>query len=156
MSPVARPNDKNRRDTGELVDTVYQLAGRPKTKLRSTPALLLRALAVTNPTVRELLELQCEFQEPFIVDSTKIATKLGVHATPLDQALADTVATYRTNPSPERGRIGVVGLLRPCLLPAATSSLTEPRSQLRMMQAPAVGPHPAAPAAAQCHGMNPG
>jgi hypothetical protein len=115
VSPIARPNDKNRRDTGELVDTVYQLAGQPKTKLRSTPALLLRALAVTNPTVRELLELQYEFQEPFIVDSNKIATKLGVHATPLDQALADTVATYRTNPSPERARIGVVGLLRPCL-----------------------------------------
>ena len=99
MSPIAGPNDKNRRDTGELVDTVYQLAGQPKTKPRSTPALLLRALAVTNPTVRELLELQYEFQEPFIVDSTKIAAKLEVHATPLDQALADTLAGYRTNPA---------------------------------------------------------
>ena len=58
--------------------------------------LVLRALAITNPTVRELLELDYEFQEPFIVDSTKIATKLEVHATPLDQALADTLATYRT------------------------------------------------------------
>jgi len=99
VSPVARPNDKNRRDTGELVDTVYQLAGQPKTKLRSTPVLLLRALGVTNTTVRELLELQYEFQEPFIVDSTKIAAKLDVHATPLDQALADTLATYQANPA---------------------------------------------------------
>jgi len=57
---------------------------------------------VTNPTVRELLELQYEFQEPFIVDSTKIAAKLEVHATPLDQALADTLATYRTKPSQAR------------------------------------------------------
>jgi nucleoside-diphosphate-sugar epimerase len=47
----------------------------------------------------ELLELQYEFQEPFIVDSTKIATKLDVHATPPDQALADTVASYRTTTS---------------------------------------------------------
>jgi hypothetical protein len=52
-----------------------------------------------NPTVRELIELQYEFQEPFIVDSTKIAAKLDVHATPLDQALADTLATYGTNPT---------------------------------------------------------
>jgi hypothetical protein len=74
-------------------------AFRPKAKLRSTPALLLRALGVTNPTVRELLELQYEFQEPFIVDSTKIATKLAVHATPLDQALAGTLATHRTSPA---------------------------------------------------------
>jgi len=60
--------------------------------------LLLRALGLVNPTVRELIELQYEFQEPFVVDSTKIATKLNVHATPLDQALADTVASYRTGP----------------------------------------------------------
>jgi nucleoside-diphosphate-sugar epimerase len=90
------PNDPNTRTTRQLVDTIYQLAGQPKTKLRSTPALLLRALGVVNPTVRELLELQYEFEEPFIVDSTKIATKLNVHATPMDQALADTLATYRT------------------------------------------------------------
>jgi hypothetical protein len=37
--------------------------------------------------------------EPFIVDSTKIAAKLDGHATPLDQALADTLATYQANPS---------------------------------------------------------
>jgi hypothetical protein len=61
--------------------------------------LLLQAVGVINPTVRELLELQYEFQEPFVVDSTKIATKLEVHATPLDQALADTLASYRTNPA---------------------------------------------------------
>jgi len=30
-----------------------------------------------HPTVLELLELQYEFREPFIVESTKIATKLG-------------------------------------------------------------------------------
>jgi nucleoside-diphosphate-sugar epimerase len=93
------PNDPDTQTTRQLVDTIYRQAGQPKTKLRSTPALLLRALAITNPTVRELLELQYEFQEPFIVDSTKIATKLDVHATPLDQALADTLATYRTNPA---------------------------------------------------------
>jgi nucleoside-diphosphate-sugar epimerase len=93
------PNDPHTQTTRQLVETIYQLAGQPKTKLRSTPALLLRALAVTNPTVRELLELQYEFQEPFIVDSTKIAAKLDVHATPLDQALADTLATYRANPA---------------------------------------------------------
>jgi hypothetical protein len=95
---LAPPNDPHPRTTRQLVDTIYRLAGQPKTKLRGTPALLLRALGLINPTVRELLELQYEFQEPFIVDSTKIATKLDVHATPLDQALADTLASYPTRP----------------------------------------------------------
>ncbi len=87
----------NTRTTRQLVDTIYRLVGQPKTMLRSTPTLLLRALGVVNPTVREPPELQYKFQEPFILDSTKIASKLDVYATPLDQALADTVASYRTN-----------------------------------------------------------
>src|SRR6266545_6458393 len=90
------PNDPETRTTRQLVDSVYRLAGQPRTKLRGTPVLLLRALGVINPTVRELVELQYEFQEPFVVDSSKITSKLGAHATPLDQALADTLATYHT------------------------------------------------------------
>jgi nucleoside-diphosphate-sugar epimerase len=57
--------------------------------------LLLRGLGLVNPTVRELVEMQYQFEEPFVVDSTKMATKLGVHATPVDQALAETLDTYR-------------------------------------------------------------
>jgi hypothetical protein len=38
--------------------------------------------------------MQYQFEEPFVVESSKIATKLGVHATPLDQALADTLTSY--------------------------------------------------------------
>jgi nucleoside-diphosphate-sugar epimerase len=93
------PNDPETRTTRQLVDSIYRQAGQPQTRLRGTPVVLLRALGVINPTVRELVELQYEFQEPFVVDSSKIATKLDVHATPLDQALADTLATYRTNPA---------------------------------------------------------
>jgi len=93
------PNDPQTRTTRQLVDIIYRQADQPRTKLRGTPVLLLRALGVVNPTVRELVELQYEFQEPFIVDSSKIATKLGVHATPLEQAIATTLASYHTNPS---------------------------------------------------------
>jgi nucleoside-diphosphate-sugar epimerase len=93
------PNDPETRTTRQLVDTIYRQAGQSRTRVRGTPVLVLRALGLFNPTVRELIELQYEFQEPFVVDSSKIATKLGVHATPLDQALADTLATYRAHPA---------------------------------------------------------
>ena len=89
------PNDPDTRSTRQLVDLVYQYAGQPRTKLRAMPPLMLRALGLFNPTVRELTEMQYQFEEPFIVDSTKIANKLDAHATPIDQALADTLATYR-------------------------------------------------------------
>jgi hypothetical protein len=53
------------------------------------------ALGLINPTVRELGEMQYLFEEPFIVDSSKIASKLAVQATPIDQAVDDTLTTYR-------------------------------------------------------------
>jgi hypothetical protein len=56
---------------------------------------MLRALGLANPTVRELLEMQYQFAEPFIVDSSKITSKLDVPATPINHALAETLATYR-------------------------------------------------------------
>jgi len=54
-----------------------------------------RALGLASPTVRELIEMQYQFEEPFVVDSSRIAGKLGVEATPLEQALADTLRSYR-------------------------------------------------------------
>lgn len=73
---------------------------------RTVPPLLLRALALTSLVVKELLEMQYQLEERFIVDSSKITTRLGVPATPLNQALAETFNNY-TNPShhrPERAR----------------------------------------------------
>ena len=90
------PTDPDTRSTRQLVDAIYRQAGRPRTKVRGVPSLLLRLLALRDPTVRELLEMQYQFEEPFIVDSSKIATKLDATATPVDRAIADTLATYRS------------------------------------------------------------
>ena len=87
------PNDPDTKTTRQLVDIVYRLAGQPRTKVRALAPLLLRGLGLVNPTVQELIEMQYQFEEPFIVDSTKITTKLNVDATPIEQALADTLAT---------------------------------------------------------------
>jgi hypothetical protein len=44
--------------------------------------------------VQVRFEMQYQFDEPFIVDSSKIADQLGVRATPIDQALGQTLASY--------------------------------------------------------------
>ena len=90
------PNDPTTHTTRQLVDLVFQQAGQPRTRLRQVKPLLIRIAALTNRTLRELLEMQYQFEEPFIVDSSKITNTLGVHATPVEQALADTLATYRS------------------------------------------------------------
>ena len=56
---------------------------------------MLRGLGLFNATARELLEMQYQFEEPFIVDNSKMTIKLDVRATPIDRALAETLATYR-------------------------------------------------------------
>jgi nucleoside-diphosphate-sugar epimerase len=89
------PNDPDTRTTRQLVDIAYRHAGRPSGRLRTLPPLMLRAIGLINPTMRELVEMQYQFDEPFIVDSSKIADKLGVQATPLEQALTQTLAEYR-------------------------------------------------------------
>ena len=40
-----------------------------------------------------------EFTEPFVVDSSKITNKLGLTATPVEDALAQTLASYRATGS---------------------------------------------------------
>jgi nucleoside-diphosphate-sugar epimerase len=81
------PNDPDTRTTRELVAIVQRLAGHPGAGLRRTPPALLRVLSLWNPTVRSLLEMQYQFEEPFVVDNTKITERLGLRATPLESAL---------------------------------------------------------------------
>lgn len=88
------PNDPDTRTTRQLCELAFQQAGAPRARLRQIPPLFLRLVALTNPTVRELLEMQYQFAEPFIVDSSKIANALHLEATPIEQALAETLATY--------------------------------------------------------------
>jgi nucleoside-diphosphate-sugar epimerase len=89
------PNDPGTRTTRELVDIVYRQAGQSGGRLRRLPPVLLRALGLINPTMRELVEMQYQFEEPFVVDSSKITDKLGVQATPVDEALSVTLREYR-------------------------------------------------------------
>jgi len=89
------PNDRQTRTTRHLTDMVYGLAGSSPAKLRVIRPYQLRIAALANRTLRELVEMQYQFAEPFIVDSTKIASRLGANATPLEEALAGTLAGYR-------------------------------------------------------------
>jgi nucleoside-diphosphate-sugar epimerase len=91
--PWHLPNPETR-TTRQLVELIYQHAGNSP-KLRAAPTLLLRLMGVFNPTVRELVEMAYEFEEPFIVDSTKFQTKLGMTATPIQDAIAQTVEWYQ-------------------------------------------------------------
>jgi nucleoside-diphosphate-sugar epimerase len=39
--------------------------------------------------------MRYEFTQPFVVDSTKAQTRLGLSATPLDDAVSQTISWFR-------------------------------------------------------------
>jgi nucleoside-diphosphate-sugar epimerase len=85
-------------DTG-TTRTILQLVadevGHP-VGIRTVPKLLVRALGLVSPMMRGLAEMSYEFDEPFILDTTKFRTTFGAGGTPLATAVAETVAWYRT------------------------------------------------------------
>jgi len=84
--------------TRALLDLVAGEVGHP-VAIRSVPKLAVRALGLVNPTIRALAEMAYEFDEPFILDTTRYEATFGGTATPLAAAVAATIAWYRTQAS---------------------------------------------------------
>jgi nucleoside-diphosphate-sugar epimerase len=81
--------------TREVLEILSGEVGQP-VAVRSMPQLLLRALGLFNPMMRELAEMAYEFEEPFVLDTSKYESTFGAAGTPLASAIATTVAWYRT------------------------------------------------------------
>jgi nucleoside-diphosphate-sugar epimerase len=64
--------------------------------VRSVPKLVVRALGLVNPMMRELAEMAYEFDEAFVLDTSKYQSAFGVAGTPLPAAINETVAWYRS------------------------------------------------------------
>ncbi|MGE4011783.1 MAG: NAD-dependent epimerase/dehydratase family protein [Alphaproteobacteria bacterium] len=83
-----------------FLDAVARAAGLAKSHVRRLPWWAVRAMAVFNPGVRELLELRYLFDQAVIIDDSRRRALLpGFVATPLAEAIAATVQSYR-NPTP--------------------------------------------------------
>ncbi len=83
--------------TRALLDLVAGEVGH-QVAVRSVPKLAVRALGLVNPMLRELAEMAYEFDEPFVLDTSKYQATFGAAGTPLAAAIAATVAWYRTRP----------------------------------------------------------
>ena len=86
------------RTTREIIATISETLSRP-IKIRVAPRLVLRTIGLFKPAVRELDEMRYEFTQPFVIDSSKAQTRLGIEPTPLDDALAQTASWFRNRQS---------------------------------------------------------
>ena len=80
--------------TREFVEMIFEEIGKPA-RIQAAPKLVLWALGLFNPPLRETIEMLYEFQEPFVVDDSRSEREFGDQATPLREAIQRTVRWYR-------------------------------------------------------------
>jgi nucleoside-diphosphate-sugar epimerase len=79
-----------------FVEMVFEAAGHPA-RLRVAPRLGLALAAWFNPTLRAVREQLYQSERPWIVDSGKFERTFGWRATPLSEAIGETVTWFREN-----------------------------------------------------------
>jgi nucleoside-diphosphate-sugar epimerase len=80
--------------TTALVELMYDAAG-TEGSVGKVPRPALRVISWFNPMLREVMEMLYEFDEPYVVDSSKFTDTFGVDATPAPTAAAETIDWYR-------------------------------------------------------------
>ena len=93
------PNDQPEITQGEIVRLIFAALGRPA-RVSAAPRWAVQLVGLFNPGARETVEMLYEFERPFVVDSSKFERAFGLRATPLLEALAQTVAWYQAHPAP--------------------------------------------------------
>jgi len=84
--------------TGEIMNLIAVELKHP-VGIRSVSKLALRAMGLVNPMMRELVEMSYQFEEPYVLDTTKYESTFGMSGTPLATAITDTMTWYRTQTS---------------------------------------------------------
>src|SRR5215208_415542 len=79
--------------TRRFVEMIFEEVGKPA-RIQAAPKIVLRAMGLFNPGMREMIEMLYEFEEPFVVDHSKFEQAFGEQATPLREAIAGTVRWY--------------------------------------------------------------
>jgi nucleoside-diphosphate-sugar epimerase len=90
-------NDQPQLTQGELVRLFAEEAG-VKPKLSSMGKLMMSIGGLFIPEAKETVEMMYEFEKPFIIDSSKFKETFGMKATPMREAIRDTVAWYKSHP----------------------------------------------------------
>jgi nucleoside-diphosphate-sugar epimerase len=80
--------------TRRFVEMIFEEAGGPA-RIQTAPKFVLRVMGLFNPPLRETIEMLYEFEEPFVVDHSAFEQAFGMSATPLREAIGETVSWYR-------------------------------------------------------------
>ena len=91
------PNDNPRVTQREMVKMIAEAAG-VEAKISSMGKAMMWIGGLFIPEAKEMVEMMYEFEGPFIVDSSKFEKTFGIKATPMREAIKETVAWYKSHP----------------------------------------------------------
>ena len=91
------PNDQPRMTQAELVRLFAEEAG-VEPKISSMGKTMMAIGGLFIPEAKETVEMMYEFDKPFIIDSGKFEKTFGMKATPMREAIKETVAWYKSHP----------------------------------------------------------
>ena len=94
------PNDQPGMTQGELVRMFAEEAG-VEPKINSMGKMMMAIGGLFIPEARETVEMMYEFDRPFVVDSSKFEKTFGMRATPIREAMRETVRWFREHPEPK-------------------------------------------------------
>ena len=81
----------------ELIVRLASMAGVPEPRVGSYSPLLIRAMGVVSPLMRELPEVAYQLEQDFVLDSSAAQRELGLVPTPADDVLAAHLASYASD-----------------------------------------------------------
>jgi nucleoside-diphosphate-sugar epimerase len=90
------PNDQPQMTQAELVRMFAEEAG-VEPKMGSMGKLMMSIGGLFIPEAKESVEMMYEFEKPFIIDSSKFEKTFGMKATPVREAIRETVAWYKSH-----------------------------------------------------------
>ena len=91
------PSDRPTLTQAELVRLFAEEAG-VEPRMRTMGKLMMSIGGLFIPEAKESVEMMYEFEKPFVIDSGKFDKTFGLKATPLGEAIRETVAWYRLHP----------------------------------------------------------
>jgi nucleoside-diphosphate-sugar epimerase len=88
------PNNPPRTQRETIAD-LSGVAGLEPVKVKEYPGMLIRAMGLFNPMMRQLPEVAYQFEGPFVLDSSAAQRTFGLTPTPWDDVLAGVISSYR-------------------------------------------------------------
>lgn len=82
--------------TRQFLEIAFKEVGHPA-KINSMGKFMMWLGGLFIPEARESVEMMYEFENPFVVDHSKYVQMFGTHATPLREAIRQTLEWYRSH-----------------------------------------------------------